>query len=172
MDFKSARLEIKSLDDTGQFVGMAAVYNNVDLGGDLIEGGAFGKSLLDRGATTPLLWNHDTGEPIGVGRLTETHGGLQVEGKLIFDDNPAARRTYALMKGGAITGLSIGFETLRQVMQGSVRHLKELRLFEVSLCAIPMNPLATVASVKTLPDHREELAAINQLRQTIRKAMR
>src|ERR1019366_6085253 len=102
MDHKSCRLEIKQLDESGQFIGLAAVFGNVDLGDDLIEAGAFSKSLADGGASTPLLWNHDTGEPIGVARLTETHAGLEVAGQLSFTDNPTARRTYSLMKNGGI----------------------------------------------------------------------
>jgi uncharacterized protein len=172
MAFKEAKFELKSLDETGSFIGMASVFGVTDLGGDVVEHGAFTKSLSERGATTPLLWQHKMDEVIGVGHLSETPAGLQVEGKLVFDSNPTAHKVYALMRSGAVKGMSVGYDTVRHVMRNGVRVLQEMRLHEVSLTPFPMNEQAVVASVKTLPDHREELRAIGDLRAMIRKAMR
>jgi HK97 family phage prohead protease len=172
MAFKSVKFEIKALDDAGSFTGMASVFGVTDLGGDVVEHGAFAKSLSERGATTPLLWQHKMDEVVGVGHLSETPAGLQVEGKLVFDSNPTAHKVYALMRSGAVKGMSIGYDTVRHVMRNGVRVLQELRLHEVSLTPFPMNEQAVVASVKTLPDHREELRAIGDLRAMISKAMR
>jgi len=171
MAVKAVRFELKQLDDAGTFIGLAGVFGNLDLGGDVIEHGAFAKSLSERGATTPLLWQHKMDEVIGVGHLSETPAGLQVEGKLVFDSNPTAHKVYALMRSGAVKGMSIGYDTVKHVMRNGVRVLQELRLHEVSLTPFPMNEQALVASVKTLPDHREELAVINSLRAVIKKAM-
>ena len=41
MEQRDFNLKIKSLDDAGTFVGMGAVYDNVDLGNDVIDPGAF-----------------------------------------------------------------------------------------------------------------------------------
>jgi len=54
------------------------------------------------------------------------------------------------MKAGVIKGMSIGFETLQSSMDGDVRQLKELRLWEISVVTFPMNESAQIQSVKSL----------------------
>jgi uncharacterized protein len=170
MAFKSAKFEIKSIDDAGTFTGLASVFGNVDLGGDVIEHGAFVKTISDK-PQVPILLGHDPNQIIGIGNLKETTQGLEIAGKLVLDSNPPAQRAYSLMKAGALKGLSIGFDVVRHAMQGSVRQLKELKLYEVSLTPFPMNEAAQVVTVKAV-DHSGELRAIGELRQMIRKAMR
>src|SRR5678816_2268149 len=81
MATKDFRFEIKEVsDDTGTFTGMLSVYNVVDLGNDLVEPGAFKKTLNDKGAKFPMLWQHKTDEPIGELEVTDTEDGLSVKG--------------------------------------------------------------------------------------------
>jgi HK97 family phage prohead protease len=140
--------EIKSLDEEGVFEGKLAVYGNVDLIGDVIEPGAFTKTLSERGSSVPLLWDHDLSTPIGSLELTDGASALMAKGKLLIHDVPKAREVYALMKAGVVRGLSIGYRALKAKSVGSVRHLKELALFEGSLTVVPMNPEALVTAVK------------------------
>jgi phage head maturation protease len=56
---KDFRFELKAVDADGTFVGLAAVYGNVDLGGDSIDAGAFKRTLADRGGEIKLLWQHN-----------------------------------------------------------------------------------------------------------------
>jgi len=69
---KDFRFELKSLSDPGTFEGLAATYGDVDLGGDIIEPGAFQKTMADKGGEVPILWQHDQREPIGVGKLSDS----------------------------------------------------------------------------------------------------
>lgn len=57
---------------------------------------------------------------------------------------------YLFLKSGVIRGMSIGYETLQCTMDGDVRQLKELRLWEISVVTFPMNESATISSVKSL----------------------
>lgn len=151
MDFAATPFEIKALDDTGLIAGVGAAFGNVDQGRDRILFGAFTKSLAERGGrAVPMLLHHDQRRPIGAWtKLTETPAGLAVEGKLTLATRDA-QEAYALAKDGALTGLSIGYDVKRQVHQKDARDLHEVGLHEVSLVAIPMNPLARVASVKAI----------------------
>ena len=45
MEHKAVPLQIKKLEDSGEFVGLASTYGNVDLGGDVIERGAFTNTI-------------------------------------------------------------------------------------------------------------------------------
>lgn len=146
---RSFSLEIKTLQDDGTFEGLLSPYGNVDSGGDVVEAGAFTKSLSDYGNVVPMLWQHKADCPIGELTLSDQAEGLYCRGKLLLDI-PEASKAYALLKAGIIKGLSIGYETIKSQVIGGVRHLKELRLYEGSVVTFPMNESASVTSVKSL----------------------
>jgi HK97 family phage prohead protease len=54
----------------------------------------------------------------------------------------------ALLKAGALKGLSFGFDVIHQVYINGVRYLQAVKLYEVSVTAFPAQPLATVSAVK------------------------
>jgi HK97 family phage prohead protease len=146
------RFEIKSVGESdGSFTGLASTYGNVDQGGDEVIPGAFTKTLSDARGRFPLLMGHDTQEQIGYAELQDSNSGLMVNGKLIMHTEKS-RQAYALMKAKALRGLSIGYDTIRSAMKGSVRQLTEVKLYEISLTPFPMNEMALVTSVKDVSD--------------------
>jgi uncharacterized protein len=155
MEQLNCRLQIKSITEQGQFQGLASVYGNVDLGGDVVVAGAFQKTLADRGGEVPILWQHDLKSPIGLGKLTDTASGLAIEGQLILADVPKAREAYSLLKAKVLRGLSIGYESVKSDVKDGIRFLRELKLYEVSLVTVAMNELAQVAAVKANDDDLE-----------------
>jgi uncharacterized protein len=148
MQNKSFKLEIKSLTAEGVFTGMASVFGNVDLGGDIVEPGAFSRTLQHKGGEVPILYQHDTRQPIGLGKVRETKAGLEITGELVMQTSKA-QEAYALMKRGVLKGLSIGFDVVRDTVANGIRHLHELKLYEVSVVTFPMNELAMVSNVKS-----------------------
>lgn len=122
-----------------RFAGYAAVFDAVDRGGDVVLGGAFGQ-LPER---VPLLWQH-RGEPVGeVERVEEDARGLRVIGRI---EEP---RLAALVRSGAVAGLSFGYRVRAQRRAGRGRELTALELVEVSLVATPMQRLARVHAMET-----------------------
>lgn len=145
------QFELKSVGEDGTFTGLASTYNNVDLGGDAVMPGAFTKTLAEKRGQVPVLMGHDTASPIGLATVTDSPQGLVVKGELVLEADGAAS-AYALLKKGVIKGLSIGYDTVKSVMDGGVRKLSELKLWEISLTAFPMNPEAVITSVKSEAD--------------------
>lgn len=136
-------------DDEGRFGGYAAVFGNVDRQGDVIDPGAFTKTLQER-ADVPILWSHKRDEPIGVSTaLGEDGKGLRIEGQLALETQ-RGREVHALLRLGAVKGLSIGYTPVKRTFKGAVRHLQEIALGEVSPCVFPANVLALVDDVKDL----------------------
>jgi HK97 family phage prohead protease len=159
------QFELKSISSEGTFVGLGAVYNNVDLGGDLILPGSFTKTIAEKGGRVPLLMGHDSKMPIGVANLSDSPQGLVVAGKLVLEAD-GSRSAYALLKEGVIRGLSIGYDTLKSKMVDGVRHLSELKLWEISLTPFPMNPEAMITSVKSEDQIREFRNLLAQCRRS------
>lgn len=153
---KDVALSVKNLDqhDEGIFNGALSVYGVVDAGGDVVERGAFTKTLKESGGKIPLLWQHDTKTPVGVLTVTDTKDGLYVEGEFNMD-SPQAKQAHSMLKFMHVrnvrTGLSIGYHVVKDgKASNGVRQLKELRLLEGSLVVVPMNPLTYVNNVKSI----------------------
>ena len=155
-----------TLDDVaadGTFSGYASLFGAVDLGRDVVEKGAFAKSLRTRGtAGIRMLFQHDRAEPIGAWtELREDERGLFVRGKLA-GGVARAREVLNLMRGGALDGLSIGFRTVKARADAAtgIRRIIEADLWEISVVTFPMLPGARVERVKScrpakLPTTRE-----------------
>ncbi len=151
VEFKAHHEDDK--EDEGVFSGYASMFDNTDLGGDVVERGAFSKSLRRKGARKiKLLYQHDAKEPIGVlDSVKEDKDGLYVKGRLAMGTQKG-KEVFELMKMGAIDGMSIGYRVDQKGQsydeRRKKRYLKEVDLMEVSMVTFPMNPKARIYSVK------------------------
>ncbi len=151
-----------NVSEEGVFQGLASATGVVDLGGDIVAPGAFKQTLAEhaRNGTKPvMLRDHDMREPVGVWTsIQETPRGLEVAGKLTLEVQKA-RETLALLKDGALTGLSIGYRTVEATKdrKTGARVLQRVDLHEISLVSLPMNQAARVVAVKAgeIGDQRE-----------------
>jgi HK97 family phage prohead protease len=165
MQFKSFGLEAVQIDEKGQFEGYASVFNNVDRHGDVVMPGAFRKTISEN-PSVPILWQHDQSKPIGVTMaIREDQNGLLVKGELNLETQ-LGREAYSLLKQGALKGLSIGYQVIKDDLAGRVRQLKEVRLMEYSLVTFPANELAQVTSIKQMDNDmimmlKEKIAEIH-----------
>ncbi len=147
---KRAPLALANVDASGVFEGYASLFGVVDLGRDIVMPGAFRETLTRRGvAGVKMLWQHKASEPIGAWlALDEDVRGLRVTGRLNLAV-AKAREVLALMREGAVDGLSIGFRAERSQRDASgLRRLKKIDLWEISLVTFPMLPQARVTSIK------------------------
>ena len=142
---------LNAIDADGVFEGYASLFGVADLGKDVVMPGAFADSLRKRGVPeVRLLWQHDPAQPIGRWlHIEEDRRGLRVRGKLNLAVE-RARDIHALMREGAVDGLSIGFrvERARAERPTGLRRLEKLDLWEISVVTFPMLPDARVETVK------------------------
>jgi HK97 family phage prohead protease len=140
-----------AVDAVGVFEGYASLFGEADLGKDVVMPGAFRDSLKTRGAAqVRLLWQHDPAQPIGRWlSIAEDLRGLRVRGQLNLAVE-RARDIHALMRDGAVDGLSIGFrvERARAERPTGLRRLEKLDLWEISVVTFPMLPGARFETVK------------------------
>lgn len=149
-DYLDIPFKVKAVNEDGLFSGYGSVFGVVDSYQEVVAAGAFKESLDSR--MPSLLWQHRSGEPIGVyTTVKEDNIGLHVEGKLALKTSRGAE-AYELLKMGAISGLSIGFVTREDSYDRvtGVRTLKKVDLWEVSLVTFPANDAARVASIKSI----------------------
>jgi HK97 family phage prohead protease len=144
--------KIKAVQDDGTFAGYGSVFGVVDSYKEIVVAGAFSDSLQNRQPS--LLWQHRSGEPIGIYTgVKEDAVGLHVEGKLALKTARGAE-AYELLKMGAVSGLSIGFVVREESYDRvtGINTLKKLDLWEVSLVTFPANDAARVTDVKSVDD--------------------
>jgi hypothetical protein len=174
MERKRFDFEIKAIDEAGRFEGWASVYGNKDHGGDVVLPGAFDESLANwqgAGRKVPILHNHDHSDIRGVWEVLESRDkGLWGQGQLNLDIE-AGRDSRALMKQGAISGLSIGYN----IEDGGISYdeekqtylLSKLNLWEVSIVTFPMNDLARVEVVKS-KNERRTVPTVREIERALR----
>lgn len=156
------RLEIKatlSVSDAGEIVGNAWPFNaGADSVGDIITKGAFNVAV----ANIPMLFSHNPDDLIGTwDEVTETSEALVTKGKLHME-NARARAVHGMIKGGLVSGLSIGFKTKASTQQGRNRVISALDLYEISVVKNPAHPRARIISAKQFNSASAIAAALNR----------
>ena len=160
MEFKSLKFDAAMIDpDERTFEGYAAAYGNTDTDGDVIEQGAFAKSIKEGypAGSIKVLWQHDARQPIGKPiEMREDSRGLWVKSKI--SRTAKGDEALELMRDGVINRLSVGFSIPNgksSFDQNGTRRIHEGKLFEYSLVTWPANDQAIITGVKTLKEIRE-----------------
>lgn len=164
-------LSLKAVGEDGVVEGYGSVFNVEDSYADVIAAGAFAKSLAahkSAGTLPAMLWQHSSTAPIGVWQeMREDAKGLWIKGQLCLD-TVQGKEAYALLKMGALNGLSIGFasKNWNYDRETDIRTLTEIELWEVSLVTFPANEKARVTNVKSA----SELASPKDAERILRDA--
>lgn len=174
MEFKSQQLHLKDIDSKqGIVLSYPATFNVLDDGDDVIEPGAFAKTIREWGPggknRIKALYQHEpawlVGKPMS---LTEDGTGLLAETQ--FGRSAMAQDTLTLIEDGIITEESIGFDVIRQRKSGGARRLLELRLWEYSYVTWGMNMETPIVDVKALGGDKDALiASMDRIEKALRK---
>lgn len=170
-EVRSFALQIKAAGDDGTVEGYGSVFGVRDNYDDVIAKGAFVQSLKDHkaaGTMPAMLWQHDADKPIGVWtEMVEDEKGLRIKGQLAME-TVKGKEAHALLKMGALNGLSIGFISKEWAYDRDteVRTLTAIDLWEVSLVTFPANEKARVTNVKSA----DELQAPKDAEKVLRDA--
>ena len=146
--------EVKAVAEDGTFSGYGSVFGVRDSYGDVVEPGAFAKSLegwAAKGRAPAMLWQHDASSPIGVWTSVEEDGhGLKVAGRILLEAGAVEQRAYAHLKAGSVSGLSIGYVPEVEAFDKATNtnRLRQIALWEISPVTFPANEAAQVDVVK------------------------
>lgn len=147
-------LKVKEATEEGTFSGYGSVFGNTDSMQEVIEKGAFSKSIRrhkDNNTMPAMLWQHDFRQVIGkYTEIKEDENGLYVEGQLA--KTPRGKEALELLRMDALSGMSIGYMPQKYEIDEDTDILthKEVDLWEVSLVTFPANQEARVSDVKAM----------------------
>ncbi|TDN50435.1 HK97 family phage prohead protease [Azoarcus indigens] len=170
-EVRSFALQIKAAGEDGKIEGYGSVFGVRDSYDDVIAAGAFAATLAAHkaaGTMPAMLWQHDADRPIGIWTdMGEDERGLRMQGQLALE-TVLGKEAHALLKLGALNGLSIGFVSKQWAYDrdSDIRTLTEIELWEVSLVTFPANTAARVTGVKS----SEDIAAPKDAERILRDA--
>lgn len=149
-EIKTIDFELEDIDtESGVFSGYGAVFSNIDSGGDIIEPGAFTKTIAEGVGRVKILSGHNESLlPIGIPlELREDAKGLFLKAKI--SDTTLGKDVKTLIQDGVLCELSIGYDpvTFEYDAEG-IRHLKEVKLWEISVVTWAMNEEAVITDYK------------------------
>lgn len=154
IEYKSAVVEFKATGNEGEYEGHFSVFGNVDDGRDIAHPGMFLKTIAERGKRVKVFYAHDWSKLIAPppSVLKEDSLGLFAAGRLTLDSF-WGKEAWALMKDGALTEGSFGYEAVKFDFENlessmTVRNLREVKLFEISPVPLGMNALTEIRAVK------------------------
>lgn len=159
---KDLTFELKASDsETNVLEGYASTFGgDPDSYGDVIEMGAFAKTIKERGHDIKFLWQHDWNQPIGkIMEIYEDAKGLFI--KVRISETTLGKDAMKLIKDKVINKMSIGYSVIKQEWDSSsqTRTLKEIKLYEVSAVTFPANENAIITGAKNQAPADEPLKA-------------
>ena len=146
---------VAETDEAWVVTGYASIFNNRDLGDDIVLPGTWTKSIesmRETGRMPLFLFNHKMhyDAPIGaVVDLREDKRGLWFKSELPKDDSFVAGRIVPQLKRRGLKGVSVGYRCRDFDRKDGARLIKRADLIEISIVNLPMNPLASVETVKS-----------------------
>lgn len=157
--YKGFDLNFKDIDSKkGIVTGYFAAFNSKDSHGDVIEKGAFSKTVAERGPHGKQLikWllDHESNKAIGkLIDLKEDDYGLYYEGKV--GRHSLGKDFMLMVEDGIINQHSFGYSIIKETFDKSmnVNRLKELRMYEgSSIQFLGSNPNTPITGIKSIED--------------------
>lgn len=151
-DFDFEVKDIKTFEDRYEFEGHASVFDIPDKIDDVVDPGAFKRTIDHHKGKFPIVEMHDKTRMVGNGFVHEDKKGLAVSPGTLIRGLPAAENAYLLLKHKVYDGMSFSFRAIRRYFKGRHRHLKELAVGELTLAPKTMicHPNALITDVKFL----------------------
>lgn len=170
MIFKQTQLGdlIDADEKAGIVKGYGSVFGNVDSDGDIINKGAYKKTIEENGNRVKYLYQHDMDKPLGkIVKLGEDDKGLYFEAEI--PKTTLGKDVIELMKAGVITENSVGILPIQKDNSGEYRQLNEVKLYEISAVTLAANDQAILLDVKGNYDRDKVLKRYDNLVKVIRK---
>ena len=169
LEFKQLTEGLKDVDLKKRIVtGYLSNFGNKDSDNDIIEKGAFTKTLTERKEQIFFLNQHNWQQPHGkFAVLQEDSKGLYFESEPLIDTSYSSD-ALKLYEAGIMKEHSIGFNTIKSEDEKSgVRLIKEVKLYEGSNVTLGANSETPFTGFKSLT-----IKEVNDKQKVILKAFR
>lgn len=149
MKYKAIPMETKVDHKKRTIEGYASTFGNRDRVGDIVQKGAFKKTIAERFANgskkdIKVLWQHF--HPIGLPiHMEEDSKGLYTVSKIA--KTPQGDEALILADEGVVDKMSIGYDIIKSEPKDRDQILQEIKLHEYSMVTFPANEEAGITTV-------------------------
>ena len=141
--------ELKDIDDNlGIVSGYGSIFGNLDSDNDIIEKGAYKRTIKNNGKRVKYIYNHQIDKPIGkMKELYEDEKGLKFVAEI--PKTTFGKEVLELMKYGVIDENYVVIMPIKKdYNDDGVRTIKEVKLYEISAVTLAANDQAKILEVK------------------------
>lgn len=150
---------LSDIDEKAGIVkGYGSIFGNKDSDNDIIEKGAYTKTLKENGQRVKYIYQHDISKPLGkMKEIYEDEKGLAFVAEV--PKTQLGKDVLELMKYGVIEENSVGILPITKEYddEKDIRYLKEVKLYEVSAVTLAANDEAMINEVKSDKDKLENI---------------
>lgn len=150
--------ELKDIDEKlGIVSGYGSIFDYLDADNDIIQKGAYTRTIKNNGNRVKYLYQHDISKPIGKMReLYEDEKGLGFVAEI--PKTTFGTEVLELMKYKVIEENSVGILPIKKEFNDDgVRMIEEVKLFEVSAVTLAANDQAKIMEVKSKSEKTDYL---------------
>jgi HK97 family phage prohead protease len=150
-------------------VGYASKFGNIDSHNDIVERGAFKRTINHNAARVKTLMHHDPMQVVGKPKMMEEDEyGLYTETKV--SDTAMGRDLLTLIEDGVIDEMSIGFIPVKENYDDKRKAnvINEVKLVEYSFVTLASNPAARVEGLKGLAAIDEITSSMKRMEKALR----
>ena len=156
---QASGINLSDIDEKSGIVkGYGSIFGNKDSDNDIIEKGAYKKTLKENGKRVKYIYQHDISKPLGkMQELYEDDKGLAFTAEI--PKTTLGRDILELMKAGVIEENSVGIMPVVKEYdeKKDVRYLKEVVLYEISAVTLAANDEAVINEVKSVEKRQEDI---------------
>lgn len=167
---KNAGVGIGDVDKKKSIVvGYASRFGNVDSHGDIIEKGAFRRTIDHNSRRVKTLMHHDPVQIVGRPmKMYEDDKGLYTETKV--SDTALGRDLLTLIEDGVMEEMSIGFIPIKEAYDKEMKAnvINEVRLVEYSFVSLASNEEARIEGLKGTAAVRDLASSMKRFEKALR----
>ncbi len=158
--------DLKVYEDRYEFKGHAGVFTRPDKIKDIVEPGAFARTIDHHKGKFPIADMHNLEKIVGNAHVHEDKKGLAVEPGVLIRGLQKAEDVYLLLKNKVYDGMSFSFRPIQRQFKAGFRHLKEVAVGEITVAprSLICHPDALITDVKmfeqSLDAYYEELKRV------------
>lgn len=151
-------------------VGYASKFGNIDSHGDIVQRGAFKRTIQHNSKRVKSLMHHDPVQIVGRPmKMVEDESGLYTETKV--SDTALGRDLLTLIADGVIDEMSIGYIPVQEEYseEYGANLVSEVKLVEYSFVTLASNPEARIEGLKGSAAVSEIAASMKRFEKALRE---
>lgn len=170
MRYKDSKQGISDVDKKNNtVVGYASFFGNKDSHGDVVNKGAFKRTINNNSARIKVLMHHDPVMLVGKPeKMVEDENGLYTESKV--SRTAMGNDLLTLIEDGVLDEMSIGYIPVKEFYDpdDDINYVEEVKLVEYSFVTLASNDQARIQGIKSVTRPDQVIESMKRMEKALR----